>query len=628
VAWAILAAFLAISGSGEAAVRGATPLHRSFDLEVPVPPTPVTVTGRRHLVYELHLTSFASEALVLRSVDVLDADDGAVLATLRDEDLAGRLSLPGPAASAPAARTIAPGMHAVLYLEVALGTGDLPRVLEHRVAYAAATGDRPARDVVQGGRTRVQTEPPPMLGPPLRGGPWAAVYNPSQERGHRRVVYAVQGRARIPGRFAVDWVRLDADGRSATGDDDRAESWHGYGAPVLAVAAAVVAAVRDDIEESASLSAPLRHPLEDAAGNHVTLDLGRGRFAAYEHLAPGSIRVAVGDRVERGQVIAAVGFTGHSTMPHLHFHVADANSPLDAEGMPFVLEGFDLLGSYDSRDELGKGPWTPRDPALERRRSAELPAPAAVVDFGSDEPVRPSAEVAGGDTTAVEAELRALTQELLDAVAPGRVEVWERILAEDLVHLDENGVVRDKAALLAEIRPLPAGLVGRIEVDRFRVEVNGDTAIAAVELQESLDYHGQPLRTRFRSLDSWRRTPQGWRLAGQHVAAVLADPPAIELPREDLCAYSGVYSLTPAIATVVRCTNTGLTGERPDRPATDYLPEVRDVFFAPGQPRSRRLFTRDASGRVDGFVDRREGEDVRWTRVEEAGSAPEHRRRP
>jgi hypothetical protein len=38
------------------------------------------------------------------------------------------------------------------------------------------------------------------------------------------------------------------------------------------------------------------------------------------------------------------------------------------------------------------------------------------------------------------------------------------------------------------------------------------------------------------------------------------------------------------------------------------------VFFAAGQPRTRRIFVRDAAGRIVGFVDRREGEDVRWTK--------------
>ncbi|MEZ5330573.1 MAG: nuclear transport factor 2 family protein [Thermoanaerobaculia bacterium] len=226
-----------------------------------------------------------------------------------------------------------------------------------------------------------------------------------------------------------------------------------------------------------------------------------------------------------------------------------------------------------------------------------------------------AASTALAQPESLETELRGLTQELLDAVAPGDVAVWERILDDRIVHLDENGVVRGKEELLAELQPLPPGLVGSISIDRYRLESVGDTAVAAVEVQEELAYHGQPLHTRFRSLDTWRRTDGAWRLIGQHVAAVLRDPPAVELTHEELCDYAGVYALTPEITTTVRCGDAGLTAERTGRPPTHYLPELRDLFFAPGQPRSRRIFTRDASGLVDGFLDRREGEDVRWRRT-------------
>jgi Domain of unknown function (DUF4440) len=218
-----------------------------------------------------------------------------------------------------------------------------------------------------------------------------------------------------------------------------------------------------------------------------------------------------------------------------------------------------------------------------------------------------------------EAELRRITQELMDAIAPGKADVWRRYLHESVVHLDENGVVRDKAALLKELTPLPAGLVGRIEVDRYQVKLHGDTAVAAGETQEYLDYHGQSLRTRFRFLDTWLRTREGWRLIAQHTSAVLKDPPAVRLTRDELCAYAGLYQLTPAITTVVRCTDDGLTSERTGRPAATYLAEVRDVFFVAGQPRTRRIFLRDANGKVVAFVDRREGEDVRWQRMGDAG---------
>lgn len=214
------------------------------------------------------------------------------------------------------------------------------------------------------------------------------------------------------------------------------------------------------------------------------------------------------------------------------------------------------------------------------------------------------------------AELRRTTQELLDAVAPGNVAVWDRTLHERFVHMDENGVVRDKPALLAELQPLPPGLVGRIEIDTFEAELHGDTAVTAYELQERLEYHGQPLRSRFRSVDTWLKTPHGWRLIAQHTAAVLKDPPSVPLSREQWCEYEGVYALTDAITTTIRCRDEGLIAERADRPPARYVAELHDVLFVPGQPRTRRIFQRDADGSIVGFVDRREGEDVRWQRVD------------
>lgn len=215
---------------------------------------------------------------------------------------------------------------------------------------------------------------------------------------------------------------------------------------------------------------------------------------------------------------------------------------------------------------------------------------------------------------ALTAELRANTQSLLDAVAPGNHAPWERLLDPGFLQLDENGTVRNKTELLATLDPLPPGLVGSIHVDSFRAELNGDVAITVHEDQESLDYFGQHLASRFRSFDTWRRTSAGWRLIGQHSAAVLRDPPAVTLSHDELCAYAGTYALTDAIQVTLRCDGNELVAERAGRPATHYRPELRDLFFAAGQPRSRRVFLRDAEGRITGFADRREGEDIVWRR--------------
>ena len=57
-----------------------------------------------------------------------------------------------------------------------------------------------------------------------------------------------------------------------------------------------------------------------------------------------------------------------------------------------------------------------------------------------------------------------------------------------------------------------------------------------------------------------------------------------------------------------------LLGGRVGRSLTPLQVEVRDVLFVAGQPRTRKIFQRDAKGAVAGFVDRREGEDLVFKR--------------
>ncbi len=134
----------------------------------------------------------------------------------------------------------------------------------------------------------------------------------------------------------------------------------------------------------------------------------------------------------------------------------------------------------------------------------------------------------GADAKAI-AELRQNTQALMDAVAPGDVSVWKRLLDDRAIQTDENNIVRNKAQMLAELKPLPAGLVGHLSIADFRVVRRGDVAVASHEDDEFLDYHGQVIRSRFRMTDTWVHRPEGWRQLGSQVLAVLQDPPSREL---------------------------------------------------------------------------------------------------
>jgi hypothetical protein len=341
------------------------PIVSTIDVQVLAAPSVVTIAGQRHLVYELHLSNVRSSEVMLTSVEVLDADRNTRLAMLPDR------------------RRIGAGMRSVLYQWLPLDSGaPLPTHLRHRIALETST--HVAVDV-ETEPVAMRQQPAIELDPPLRGGPWVALYDPQLIGGHRTALYALGGRARIAARYAIDFVRLSPEGARARGDVSQLANWYGYGADVIAVADAVVADAKDDLTESPTIvpEARVPVPLENVSGNFICLDLGNGRFAFYEHLKHGSLRVKAGDRVTRGQVIAALGNTGGSSSgPHLHFHVADSGDELASEGLPYVFRQFTVVGSFLTLDAFTKDqPWNAAPPAAAGLRLNELPAANVVVQF-------------------------------------------------------------------------------------------------------------------------------------------------------------------------------------------------------------------------------------------------------
>ncbi len=74
------------------------------------------------------------------------------------------------------------------------------------------------------------------------------------------------------------------------------------------------------------------------AGNYLVIDHGNGEFSVYCHLKEGSLKVAKGEKVRKGQGIAQVGNTGNSGAPHLHFQVMDSADFRTANGLPVMFE--------------------------------------------------------------------------------------------------------------------------------------------------------------------------------------------------------------------------------------------------------------------------------------------------
>jgi hypothetical protein len=341
--------------------------------------------GRRHLVYELRLTNFSRGATTVRRVVVLNGA-GRTIARMNARAVARRLQ---PDGLRTATRTMAPSTGALLFVHVTLPRGArVPARIRHRVTAVVSAAPPGSRTIVTtGDLTRVDRRPVAAIGPPLRGAGYLSADSCCDATRHTRAALPVNGRVWVTQRFAVDWERIDAGNRIYRGPRGDVNSYAIYGDDVLAVANAPVVSVITGQPDQTPGVFPTNIPVSLADGNSVVLGLGKGRYALYAHLKPGSIRVRPGDRVSRGQVIGSVGNTGNSVAPHLHFHVMDNPSPLAANGLPYEIRDFRVVGrtrgtaAFDAAEADG----TPLEilPSGARRVPRGLPLDQLLVDFGS-----------------------------------------------------------------------------------------------------------------------------------------------------------------------------------------------------------------------------------------------------
>ncbi len=216
------------------------------------------------------------------------------------------------------------------------------------------------------------------------------------------------------------------------------------------------------------------------------------------------------------------------------------------------------------------------------------------------------------------------TQELLDAIAGGNTAVWDKYLDPDVRFIDETGAVLTKKEMIEATKPLPEGVSGKIEATKFDVAVHGNVAVATYVDDEHENYHGHELHCQYRTTQTWLKDGGGWRLIAAQVLALRGDPPSVTLPAPHLDAYCGRYALTASIGYEIRRKGDALEGQQTGGKPEELRAEAPDVLFAPGRPRYRYVFLRDADGRITGFAQRREEWDLVWKR-EPAGREAQSR---
>ena len=116
---------------------------------------------------------------------------------------------------------------------------------------------------------------------------------------------------------AFDFVIEDEENKTYRDSGTRLEDFYGYNRPVMAPQAGWVAEVENDVEDNNIGSVNLNKNW----GNTVVIQHGDGMFTKLSHLKKGSVKVEVGEKVKKGQVIGSLGNSGRSPEPHIHFQM-------------------------------------------------------------------------------------------------------------------------------------------------------------------------------------------------------------------------------------------------------------------------------------------------------------------
>ena len=347
--------------------------------------------GAYHVVYEVQFTNTKLLPATIQKIEVLAGSAGSqTITSFSDAELVQRLRTLAPQPATDA--TIEPNGARLFYIELTCkNAAEVPKLLQHRLHLIGAPNPGPAKpaplDYVVA-PLKVADDKPLIIGPPLAGAGWVAANgccNPDIV--HRGSVQSVNGALYDSQRFAIDWMRLDGQGRLVDGDESDVHSYSDYGADVLAVADAKVVSVLNNLEDQVPgrLPEPSSITIETVDGNHVVLDLGGGRFAFYAHLQKNSIKVRPGDQVKKGAVLGKLGNTGNTSAPHLHFHIMNRPSPIAADGIPYLIDGFDFSGQIDiaafnAAPDLS-GDWGKGRMSKPERREREFPLNLNIINF-------------------------------------------------------------------------------------------------------------------------------------------------------------------------------------------------------------------------------------------------------
>jgi hypothetical protein len=140
-------------------------------------------------------------------------------------------------------------------------------------------------------------------------------------------------------RYAYDFLIQDDQALTHTEDGEKLGDYYCFGQPIYVPGNGLVIHAKDGIPDNPRCG-DVDWGARDFRGNYVVIQHNESEYSHLAHFKNGSLEVRRGDRVECGQRIGLCGNSGHSTQPHLNFHVQNRANFFLSIGLPVKFRNF------------------------------------------------------------------------------------------------------------------------------------------------------------------------------------------------------------------------------------------------------------------------------------------------
>jgi ketosteroid isomerase-like protein len=204
------------------------------------------------------------------------------------------------------------------------------------------------------------------------------------------------------------------------------------------------------------------------------------------------------------------------------------------------------------------------------------------------------------------------TQAFSDAGQRGDGATLAKMLDPDVIFFNETGEKATRADMAGATPPAAGSPTRKITTTDWGCKVYGDVAVTSfIDVLEQ----GKPGEMKFRSVETWRKEGDAWKMIGSETVALQQDPDPVVLDAKTMDEYAGIYEAGANMKFTFAHKGDDLVASLNGAAETAQRAQARDIFFTSGRGTTPKVFQRGNDGKITGFIYLRGKNSIVFKRV-------------